>query len=95
MSFYGADYNLDLIKKNSSLFLRERNGVSVDECARLCLTEPAFNCESFSFQSFKKECKWSSLVPSVSVDFDDEDSSILLKDLYSFYESKIKTIFNF
>lgn len=49
------------MNKNASIFLRTRTGgISFDECARLCLTEPSFICETLTYEPVLNECKWSS-----------------------------------
>lgn len=45
--------------------VRQRKGISIDECTRLCLKEPAFQCESLTYENTLTECKWSSVVVSV------------------------------
>ena len=62
----GADFNVEGIKKNKSLSIREKKGVSVNECARLCLTEPSFDCQSMSYEAVVGECKWSSFVGALA-----------------------------
>lgn len=57
---FDTDFNVSFISMNSSHFIRERKGVTINECARLCLTEPAFQCESMTYR-YTKDCKWSSL----------------------------------
>ena len=58
---YQADFNLEEISKNQSFLLRERKGVSVDECSRLCIKELTFQCESMSYEHVEKVCRWSLL----------------------------------
>lgn len=41
--------------------VRQRTGVSIDECARLCRTEARFRCESMSYDGIYRDCKWSSV----------------------------------
>lgn len=36
--------------------------ISVDECSRLCIYEPSFDCQSFTYNDETKECKWSNLL---------------------------------
>lgn len=36
--------------------------VSIDECSRLCIYEPAFDCHTYTYNDLTKECKWSNLV---------------------------------
>lgn len=62
------DFNVDEIKKNVTIFLRTKSGISVDECARLCLREPAFDCQSMSYDYPSQDCKWSSLVAAYEPD---------------------------
>lgn len=47
--------------QETTLQIRERTGVSIDECARLCRTEPTFKCESMSHEIYFRICKWSNL----------------------------------
>jgi len=56
-----TDYNLTALAANDAIFLRSRDHVTIDECARLCLREPAFICESMTFSNARQACKWSSL----------------------------------
>lgn len=42
--------------------LRQRGGVPIDECARLCHTEARFKCESISYDPVFRDCKWSSVL---------------------------------
>jgi len=58
---FDFDYNLTAIFNDDTIFLRSRELVSIDECSRLCLQEPAFICESLTFSSATQSCKWSSL----------------------------------
>jgi hypothetical protein len=58
---YQADFNLEQILKNASILFRERKGVTIDECSRLCFKELTFQCESMSYEHVEKVCKWSSL----------------------------------
>ena len=51
-----------LIASNSSAILRTKSGISVDECARLCITEEAFDCQVMTYGPGYKECKWTSLL---------------------------------
>lgn len=57
---FDTDFNVSFTSMNNSNFIRERKGVTINECARLCITEPAFECESMTYR-YTKECKWSSL----------------------------------
>ena len=43
------------------MIIYKKTGVLVDECARLCITENSFDCQSFSYANFILECKWSSI----------------------------------
>jgi hypothetical protein len=58
---FQATFNMGVVSANASLFIRERIGLTIDECARLCLSEPAFQCETLSYEPVLRECKWSSL----------------------------------
>ena len=49
-----------------SLELRVKKSVKYQDCARLCLSEMKFACESISFNSDIEECKWSSLMPKLN-----------------------------
>lgn len=49
------------IEDEGKYSIRSRKGVSADECARLCVTEPSFKCESISYEPFIRDCKWSSV----------------------------------
>ena len=62
--------------------MRERTGVSVDECARLCLFEAAFVCELMTYGKANQECKWTS-VPSI-YDIKDEDTMNLFQLIPTF-----------
>lgn len=77
-----------MIKQNNSIQFRQRKGVSIDECARLCSKELTFRCDILTFEPILRECKWSSM----SIDFflDINDNKYLIeKDGYFFYQSKI------
>ena len=56
------DFDEASILKNSSITLRKRLGVSIDECARSCATENAFDCQVMSYSPADGECKWASLL---------------------------------
>ena len=55
------DFVVSEIQKNSSLFIRQRNDLSFEDCARLCVREPAFECRSLSYSNARANCKWSSI----------------------------------
>lgn len=66
----GSDFNETIIEANRDLFLRKKQMISIDECARLCITEPAFDCQTISYNDQTQECKWSSLLlltPNTSI----------------------------
>ena len=83
-----TDFEPDEVKKRPSLILRERTGVTIDECARLCLNEAAFVCEMMTYGKANRECKWTSL-PSI-YNITDNDTKDLFKEVVTFdlFESK-------
>jgi hypothetical protein len=90
----GADFNVEEIKKNKSLSIREKKGVSVNECARLCLKEPAFDCQSMSYEAVVGECKWSSLVGALA-DYVTNNPYLINRNGYTWYYSKLSDKFNY
>ena len=83
----GVDFNMAEIKKNKSILIREKKGVNVNECARLCLNEPAFDCQSLSFQAVIGECKWSSLVGALA-DYLQDNPYLIVSPGYVWYYSE-------
>jgi hypothetical protein len=68
---------------NPNILLRKKSGISIDECARLCVQEYGFECQTFTYGTGFKECKWSSIASS-------EASKYLnFTEDYSFFSSKI------
>jgi hypothetical protein len=57
----GFDFNQSYILNNENEMIRKKEGVSIDECSRLCLNEKSFSCESMTYVNSFQECKWSSL----------------------------------
>lgn len=60
-------FNDNQILSVNTLFFRSRNDISVTECARYCVTESTFECESFTYDYRTEICKWSSII------FDEEE----------------------
>jgi hypothetical protein len=61
---------------NNSVIIRKKKGVSIDECARLCLNEASFDCEIMTYSSPLLECKWSSMKYEIFFDIDDQDIDV-------------------
>jgi hypothetical protein len=55
------DFNQTTMELGGQSVFKQRVGVSVDECARLCVEEQEFECFTFSYSSVFKYCKWTSL----------------------------------
>jgi hypothetical protein len=55
-------FNDNEILPVNTIFFRKRNDISVTECARYCVTENAFECESFTYDYRTEICKWSSII---------------------------------
>lgn len=79
---------MDTIKKNDSMQYRQRKGVSIDECARLCSQELAFRCDILTFEPILRECKWSSMTIEFFSDIND-NNYVIEKSGYFFYQSKL------
>lgn len=81
------DFNIEKINQEKSIQLRQRKGLSIDECARLCMLELAFRCEAVTYEPILKECKWSSIISEF---FSDIDKNIYVekKEGYFVYTSK-------
>ncbi len=71
--------------KNSSLIIRKKIGTSVDECARLCLREAAFDCLVMTYSALNLECKWSSVL--YSYDGFSNNNFISIREEYSLFLS--------
>lgn len=56
------DFDEQQISLNNSAIIYKKTGVNLDECARLCYTEPSFECQSFSYSILTLDCKWSTLL---------------------------------
>ncbi|CAF0709533.1 unnamed protein product [Brachionus calyciflorus] len=92
------DLNETYINQNPSVFLRKKSLITIDECSRLCITEPTFDCQTISYNDQTQECKWSSLllltpnstVFATSIQIS-EESTILIRDpLYNYIEYPFK-----
>ena len=77
--------------KDKSIIVRQKKGISIDECTRLCLKEPAFQCETLTYEPTLTECKWSSFVGSLLLDVKN-NTFIMSKPGYTFFNSISKTI---
>lgn len=55
------DFIVEKVESDKNHQIRTRRGVSIDECARLCRFEARFKCESMSYESISRDCKWSSI----------------------------------
>ncbi len=82
-----TDFNEAEILKNSSLIIRKKIGTSVDECARLCLRETAFDCLVMTYSELNLECKWSSVL--YSYDGFSNTNFISIRDDYSLFMSML------
>jgi hypothetical protein len=77
------DFNETKVSLNSNIILRKKSGISIDECARLCVQEYGFECQTFTYGTGFRECKWSPIENS-------EASKYLIEtEDYSFFSSKI------
>lgn len=56
-----TDFNVTNLQEKLDIMFRRKNRVSIDECARLCISETSFDCQSLSYLKDIQECKWSSL----------------------------------
>jgi len=93
---FDADFNLNETEKNLTISIRKRNGISIDECARLCVREPAFKCESLTYENSLTECKWSSVTVSLLESLSDSPL-VIDSEGYTFFFSNncIIFIYNF
>lgn len=83
-----TDLDREEVKKRPTLILRERVGVSVDECARLCVGEAAFICELMTYGKANRECKWTSL-PSIYNITDQATENLFVNvETFDVFESK-------
>lgn len=82
------DFKFEELEKNITIQIRKRKSVSIDECARLCMLELSFKCESASYESVLRECKWSSLSSEHFLDLEN-NSYIQKQEGYALYLSKI------
>ncbi|CAF0709531.1 unnamed protein product [Brachionus calyciflorus] len=76
------DFNIEKINQEKSIQIRERKGLSIDECARLCMLELAFRCEAVTYEPILKECKWSSMISEF---FSDIDKNIYVEKKEGFF----------
>ncbi|RNA22484.1 antigen B membrane, partial [Brachionus plicatilis] len=96
--FRDTDFQQSYFSSNPSIISRKKSMVSVDECARLCIFEPTFNCESFTFNDQTKECKWANLLlltQNITVSLSSIEavngSSLFIRDpLYDYIEFPFK-----
>jgi NADPH-dependent 7-cyano-7-deazaguanine reductase QueF-like protein len=97
----GLNYDLNVeVIENASMIVRQKKGVSVEECARLCLTEPAFTCSILTYSDTFLECKWTSIPRSNNEDFITirNGYTVFVKDpLYNYFElpSKVTSLFDY
>ncbi|CAF0709535.1 unnamed protein product [Brachionus calyciflorus] len=99
------DFNETEILKNDKLMLRTNTGASLDECARFCVQEPAFECQIFTYDKILQNCKWSSIRslidnenPTDSYFIEKEGCDVFLKDpLYNYikFPSKVTSIVDY
>jgi hypothetical protein len=94
-------------KNNLTFKLRKKQGVSIEECSRLCLFEPSFECNIMTYSQLYSDCKWSSLpYPRESTSNADntvyittrENYSAFIKDpLYNYvqYFQQVTSVFNY
>lgn len=64
--------------------MRQRKGISIDECTRLCMRELAFRCESVTYEPIIRECKWASLINDFFSSIDN-NNFVEKKDGYFLY----------
>ena len=62
MKVENVDFDVEKMKKNTTIIVRRLLGTTIDECARLCLTEESFDCQVMTYSPFDNECKWTSLL---------------------------------
>ncbi|RMZ95133.1 antigen B membrane [Brachionus plicatilis] len=86
------DLNLEIIKQNNSIQFRQRKGISIDECARLCIKELAFRCDALTYESILRECKWSSITIDFLSDIDD-NKYVIKKDGFFIYQRDVISLF--
>jgi hypothetical protein len=55
-----TDAQLDF-NDTSQFRVRTKEGISIDECSRLCLDEVTFECSTLIYKSSLRVCQWSSL----------------------------------
>ena len=55
------DFNETAFTSSGDFIFRLNLGGSIDECARFCVQEPAFECQVFTYSKILQECKWSSI----------------------------------
>lgn len=52
---------------NKSVTIRKRGLISVSECARLCIAETAFVCESFTYEYKNYACAWGNVEGDIEI----------------------------
>ena len=57
----GYDFNETALSNSNIFSIRKKSDISIDECSRLCLNEPSFECKSMTYTNWLKDCKWSSV----------------------------------
>ncbi len=75
INMFDVDFNTTEIENNKQLSIRKRDGISIDECARLCLTESTFRCESLTYNP-NSECKWSSYIGYANTNIETDKNMI-------------------
>ncbi len=73
---------------NNSVIIRKKTGISIDECARLCLNEGSFDCEIMTYSAPLMECKWSSMKYEAAYDNQDVNF-VYLGDIIGKYDSNL------
>ncbi len=101
---YDLDENAINNRTDDLIAFRQKTGISIDECARLCLFEPAFTCSVMSYSDIFMDCKWASF-PQGSTGGSTTDL-VLVREKYSFfvrdplydyfeYPLKVTSVFDF
>lgn len=85
---FDTDFDQDKMASNKDLLVRSRDQVSIDECARLCLGEPAFICESMTYSNVRQQCRWSTLTGDLATDESDYLMSNNKTQTFDWFTSK-------
>ena len=84
---FGDSLDLDeafIGNSTKEILVRQKLGVSLSECARLCLFEPSFTCALLTYNEILLDCKWCSLPYPRDAD-DDNTGLITTRDNYKLF----------